>query len=138
MNPNYIGKVLNEYAQFIEKVRYFTSENDDNPIGQAIDWCIENHILEDFLRRRKPEVLKNMTIDMTFERREELIRIEEREEGYKAGLEDGESIGESRGKLAMLINLVNKGLLTITSASLEANMTEEKFLEYINNMKVES
>ena len=39
-----------------------------------------------------------MTIDMTFERREELIRIEEREEGYKAGLEDGESIGESRGE----------------------------------------
>ena len=78
-------KVLNEYAQFIDKVRYFASENDDNPIGQAIDWCIDNHILEDFLRRRKPEVLKNMTIDMTFERREELIRQEEYQEGLSKG-----------------------------------------------------
>ena len=76
-------KVLGEYTQFEEIVRKYEHDDEEAPVEMAIDHCIKNHILEDFLRERRAEVLKAMTIDMTFERREELIREEEREEGRK-------------------------------------------------------
>ena len=77
--------VLDEYTKFVEIVRHFERENEENPVEKAIDHCIENHILEVFLRDRRSEMLKAMTIDMTFERREELIREEEREFGRAEG-----------------------------------------------------
>ena len=40
--------------------------------------CIEEHILEDFFRTRGDEVRKVMQFDMRWERREQLIREEER------------------------------------------------------------
>jgi len=74
---------LNEYTQFVEKVRYFELLNDESPIATAIDWCIENRILEEFLRCRGQEVIKVMTLDMTFEHRME-IRCQEAIEAGKA------------------------------------------------------
>ncbi|MGN1196107.1 MAG: hypothetical protein ACI4TA_00720, partial [Acetatifactor sp.] len=42
---------------------------------------IREHVLEEFFRSRKDEVIKVTHLDFTWERREELIRKEEREEG---------------------------------------------------------
>ena len=77
------SQILNEYMTFIEKVREYAASEDDskNSISMAIDWCIENHILENFLRARKAEVLRTMTLDMTFEHREEMYRDEIKEMG---------------------------------------------------------
>lgn len=72
--------VLDEYMIFVGCVRRLETEGEDNPIERAIDYCIDNHILEEFLRENRAEVLNAMTIDMTFERREELIREEEQKE----------------------------------------------------------
>jgi len=74
-------RVLNEYTQFIEKIRDFESVNDESPISSAINWCIKNHILEEFMRARGSEVKKVMTLDMTFEHRMEINRREALEEG---------------------------------------------------------
>ncbi len=73
--------VLGEYTQFVEIVRKNEREEIENPIETAIEYCISNHILEKFLQERRTEVLRAMTIDMTFEKREPLIRKEERELG---------------------------------------------------------
>lgn len=81
-------KILDEYTQFVETVRRFEHDGEEKPVENAIDYCIGNHILEEFLKGRRAEVLKAMAIDMTFERREELIREEEREEGRKQGREE--------------------------------------------------
>ena len=63
--------------QFVDSVRRFEVQGTDDPVEKAIDYCISNHILEMFLRDNRAEVLRAMTLDMTFERREELIREEE-------------------------------------------------------------
>ncbi|MBQ9334184.1 MAG: hypothetical protein IJS12_07620 [Lachnospiraceae bacterium] len=73
--------VLDEYTQFVETVRQFKADGIDEPIRNSIIYCIKHHILESFLRERGAEVIKNMGIDMTFERREGLIREEERNLG---------------------------------------------------------
>ena len=78
-----------EYTEFVETVRRFSSEEREDPIGAAIDYCKEHDILLEFLTANEDEVKKVMTIDMTFERRLELNGNECREEGLKEGLQEG-------------------------------------------------
>ncbi|MBR6452362.1 MAG: hypothetical protein IKS87_06620 [Lachnospiraceae bacterium] len=92
--------VLNEYTQFVETVRRNQAEQKEKPIEEAIDECIDSGILADFLKKRRAEVLKAMTIDMTFERREELIREEEHAEGREEGISD------------ILTELLTEGIIT--------------------------
>lgn len=86
-NDEFLKKcsVLSQYTQFIDKVREFETLEHDKPIKDAISWCIENGILVEFLKERGQEVIKAMTIDMTWERREQLIRRDEREAGREEG-----------------------------------------------------
>ena len=87
----------------------------ENAIREAIDYCITNHVMEDFFRENRDEVMKNMLLDYTWERREELIRAEE----YEDGLAEGE--------LQMLIKLVRDGILSIQKAAEEAGMSTTEF-----------
>ena len=90
-NDEFLEKcsVLSQYTQFIDKVREYESSNYQEPIKDAIDWCIQKGILVKFLKERGQEVIKAMTIDMTWERREQLIRRDEREAGREEGREEG-------------------------------------------------
>ena len=58
--------------------------------------------MEIFFRENRSEVTKSMVLDYTWERREELIRAEEYEdgkrEGYAAGISQGRAEGEKRGR----------------------------------------
>ena len=82
-------RVLKEYMYFVDRVRYYIKELGgaqellQEAIERAIDDCIEKHILEDFLKSRREEVVKVTQLDYTWERREELIRKEEYEEGLE-------------------------------------------------------
>ena len=87
----------------------------EDAIREAIDYCITNHVMEDFFRENRDEVMKNMLLDYTWERREELIRAEE----YEDGLAEGE--------LQMLIKLVRDGILSIQKAAEEAGMSATEF-----------
>lgn len=92
------SEVLSGYMSFVNKVRenlakqkmiaMDESEFKDGlkaAIEEAIDYCIENHIMETFFRENRNEVTKNMVLDYTWERREELIRAEEYEDGRTEG-----------------------------------------------------
>ena len=78
-------RVLDEYMIFVDKVREFDLKDEETSVSRAIDWCLENNVLAEFLERRKDEVKKAMTLDMTWERREQLIRRDERAEGRSEG-----------------------------------------------------
>jgi hypothetical protein len=105
-------KVLKGYRDFVEKVRFYRKEyqNLTQAIEKSIDNCISNHILEDFFRERRTEVIKVVELDYTWERREELIRQEEYEEGLKAGQASGVQTG-----LAALVNSLKKFLPDFSS-----------------------
>jgi hypothetical protein len=77
--------VLKGYMYFVEKVRFYKEQYEDltQAIETAIDDCISHHILEDFFRKRRAEVIKMTQLDYTWERREELIRAEERQEAME-------------------------------------------------------
>ena len=103
----------------------------EDAIREAIDYCITNHVMEDFFRGNRDEVMKNMLLDYTWERREELIRAEEYEDGLVEGEKRGLALGEQRGialgELQMLIKLVRDGILSIQKAAEEAGMSATEF-----------
>ena len=110
----------------------------EDAIREAIDYCIANHVMEDFFRENRDEVMKNMLLDYTWERREELIRAEEYEdglaEGEKRGLTLGEQCGIALGELQMLIKLVRDGILSIQKAAEEAGMSATEFENKLINL----
>ena len=93
-------------------------------IERAIDDCIENHMLEDFLKSRRGEVVKVVQLDYTWERREELIRKEEYEEGLELGTQIGTQIGTQRSILSLLGELgtvpdeIRQSITTVTDEQL--------------------
>ena len=110
------SKVLSGYMIFVNRVRgnlehqkkiaQNASEYDEaayeedleTAINEAIDYCIEHHIMGMFFRESRSEVTKSMVLDYTWERREELIRAEEYEDGKREGFEIGRVEGEKRGR----------------------------------------
>ena len=72
-------------------------EDLEKAINKAIDYCVKHHIMEEFFRENRNEVTKSMVLDYTWERREELIRAEEYEDGKREGLEIGRAEGEKLG-----------------------------------------
>ena len=79
-----------------------------------------------------------MLLDYTWERREELIRAEEYEDGLVEGEKRGIVLGEKRGialgELQMLIKLVRDGILSIQKAAEEAGMSTTEFENKLINL----
>lgn len=98
---------------FVNKVREYRDANDERGliVEKAVNYCIENHILENFFKERKEEVIKYMTIDMTFEAREKIFRKEEREEG----------------KLLAVIDFVKDGLCSVEEGARRVGMSVDAF-----------
>lgn len=128
VNPRYQedlkkkSKTLYGYAYFVEKVRENRAKGEtlDTAVSRAMETCILEHILEDFFKTRGDEVRKVMHFDMTWERREELIREEERAEGRAEGRGEGEMI-----KLICLMQRKVKRGKTLPEMADELEETEE-------------
>lgn len=92
-------QTLNEYAQYVEKVRTYAKENNlDNAVERAVNECIHDGILADFLTQNKSEVIA-MSI---FEYDEKAVRQVYYEDGLEAGLKAGRKDGIKTGILNML------------------------------------
>ena len=93
------SEVLDGYTYFVEKVREYRANEDtrEDAVKRAVEDCIREHVLEEFFRSRKDEVIKVTHLDFTWERREELIRKEEYEEGEAAGIRIGVKQGVKQG-----------------------------------------
>ena len=112
------SSILYGYMIFIEKIR---SKVDYMPledaINSAIDECIKEGYIADFLQKRRDEVTKATMIDMTFETREKLIRKEAREDALEEGREEGRKEGREEGKAEGRIGSIS--LLFINGGSEE-------------------
>ena len=87
-------KTLREYAQYVAKVRKYTADMSLNEAVEcAVDECIKENILADFLRKNRAEVI-SMSI---FEYDKELEEKKLRKAEYEAGFSDGEKFGHETG-----------------------------------------
>ena len=95
-------QTLREYMYFVDMARKNNeiSGNLEDAIEKAINQCMEENVLRDFLAQHREEVMHVMTLDYTFERRLEMQRAE--------AIEDGERIGKEIGKEEKLSEQIRK------------------------------
>ena len=120
-------QVLKEYAQYVAMVRKFAMEKPlAEAVEQAVNTCIKNGILEDFLRKNRAEAIE-MSI---FEYDEEKHLTSEREIWKQAGILEGRQEGESR--LAKLLELMLQGNKkdSVEKALADAEYREKLYKEY--------
>ena len=85
---------LNEYAQYVARVRHYASDMSLNhAVECAVDECIREGILAEFLTRNRNEVI-SMSI---FEYDKELEEKKLRKAEYEAGFSEGEKYGHEAG-----------------------------------------
>ena len=109
INPGYNDALMEkcpdlfQYMQYVSKIREY---NKDMPleaaVTRAVDECIDEGILKEFLLQNKAEVV-SMSI---FEYDAELHMKMEREEAYEDGRADGIEQGIKQGEIKKLIILI--------------------------------
>ena len=100
-------KVLEEYSLYVDRIRTYVPDMGlDAAVHRAVEECIKEDILADFLRQHRAEVEKVSIFEYDKEDEERKLRIAEYEygrevgiaEGEKRGLRKGERRGERRGR----------------------------------------
>ena len=85
---------LNEYAQYVARVRLYAADMSlDQAVERAVDECIREGILAEFLTCNRNEVI-SMSI---FEYDKELEEKKLRKAEYEAGFSEGEKYGHEAG-----------------------------------------
>lgn len=121
--------LLNQYAQFIERVREHMKQAEaegkdsdrDEAIRTSVESCIRDGILEDFLRKHGSEVY-NMLMDITWE------------EFWNIRMEEAEEIGEERGERKAWEKAEQKIRELESRAKKERAKAEEKDRQLIINL----
>ena len=90
---------LREYAQYVALVRRYKTElgSLDEAVNRAVDECIRNDVLADFLKRNRAEVVMMSIFEYNQEEEERKLRAAERQAGYASGVEHGIRQGLERG-----------------------------------------
>lgn len=74
--------ILREYILYVQKVRMYTKQLGlADAVTRAVDECIQEGVLRDFLLRQKAEVVKMSIYEYDEERELQIIRADERELG---------------------------------------------------------
>ena len=107
--------ILHEYAQYVARVRHYAGSMPlDDAVERAVDECIREGILAEFLTLNRNEVI-SMSI---FEYDKELEEKKLRKAEYEAGFSEGEKYGIERGTFLNSIETA-KRMLKLQEFSLE-------------------
>ena len=102
-------------------------------IEHAINRCIDEDVLKEFLVNRREEVAKVTNLDFTFERQIELEREEAEKQGLLRGRAEGMSLGRKagllEGKETEIFKSVQEGDYGIPRGAEKLGVTEAEFVE---------
>jgi len=101
------SETLGGYSIFIDKIRKYKKKikSLEKAARSAIDYCIKNNILKEYLEAHASEVINMLLGEWN---QDEAIEVA-REEGREDGLEEGEEIGMEKERQYFL-ELLNQGL----------------------------
>ena len=89
---------LNEYAQYVARVRLYAADMSlDQAVERAVDECVREGILAEFLTRNRNEVISMSIFEYDKELEEKKLRKAEYEAGREAGFSEGEKHGHETG-----------------------------------------
>ena len=106
---------LEEYSIFVQCVReYIQSESSvEDALEKAIDTCINQDVLADFLKKHRAEVTNMILTTYDKDLYEKTLKENAREEGREEGLMEGRARGRVEGREEGMeyLNQLNKYLL---------------------------
>jgi SOS response regulatory protein OraA/RecX len=122
-------KILEEYAKFVAVTKEFTARNSDRQqaLNDAIAYCIDHHILEDFLRKYRQEVLGMLLEEFDVKKYERSLR----EEGIEIGLTRGLATGRAEGLATGRAEGLASGRETIIHNMLRRGFSDEEICSLV-------
>ena len=127
-------RLLGEYMIYVDRVRKYTPLCGLNEaVRRAVNECIDEGVLEEFLRRNRSEVIKMSIYEYNRELHMQVIAEEEREEGKREGKIEGKVEGKREGKIegkidSLLMILHTKGEIPDELAVLIRGVKDEQIL----------
>ena len=95
--------LLGEYMQYVEKVRHYTKTMHlDQAVSKAVDDCIQEGILAEFLTSWKSEVIAMSIFEYDEKREKKKLLQTERKYARLEGLEEGMQKGMQKGALGII------------------------------------
>ena len=114
---------LNEYAQYVARVRHYAADMSlDQAVERAVDECVREGILAEFLTRNRNEVISMSIFEYDKELEEKKLRKAEYEAGFSEGEKYGHEAGFSEGeKYGIELNSIEtaRRMLQLQEFSLE-------------------
>ena len=124
-------RTLREYAQYVAKVRKYTKEMSlGAAVECAVDECIREGILKDFLRENRAEVIAMSIFEYNKEEEDKKLRKAEYEAGYDSGYGTGYDAGKQNGLELGISKGEVKEKQKILQLMLEAGEPVEKIAQY--------
>jgi predicted transposase/invertase (TIGR01784 family) len=133
-------KTLKDYSIYVERVRQYAKEMPkEEAVDKAVDTCIKDGILADFLTKYKAEARSMSIFEYDEEKEMELIRQAEKEVGRDEGIAEGERRGriegERQGKAEIILNM-HKNNFTLEQIALATAKTPEEVEEIIKKSEL--
>ena len=121
-------QILREYAQYVAKVRNYTKEMElDAAVEHAVNECIHEGILAEFLRMNRAEVIAMSIFEYDKEEEEKKLRKAEFEAGVAEGIEQGEM--RKAKEIALMLQEMGLSIEEIAHAVNVNKETIRKWLE---------
>ena len=102
-------QTLKEYAQYVAKVRKYTSLGElllEEAVECAVEECIKEGILAEFLIQNRAEVISMSIFEYNKDEEEKKLRKAE----FEAGLEEGRKAGIEEGRIKLLKQQIQRKL----------------------------
>ena len=89
-----------EYSWFIQRIRNYLSDGwgRDNAITQAVQDCLDNGIMTEFMREHGSEAVNMLYTQWNWDDAMEVEREEAYEDGKVAGMAEGKIVGIAEGR----------------------------------------
>ena len=129
-------RTLKEYAQYVARVRKYASDPNivlEEAVERAVEECIKEGILAEFLMRNRAEVIKVSIYEYDREFEEKKLRKAEYEAGRQDGIEIGRRDGIEIGRQAGMLDGIKTGeknvLKRLIKKRLSKGMTAEEIAD---------
>ena len=123
-------QTLKEYAQYVAKVRKYTSLGElplEEAVECAVEECIKEGILAEFLIQNRAEVISMSIFEYNKDEEEKKLRKAEFEAGREAGIEEGRMAGIEEGRMAGL----EEGRMELLKQQIQRKLSKGKSIDEI-------
>lgn len=124
-------QILREYAIYVARVRKYAKYMQlETAVQKAVDECIQEEILEEFLRKNRAEVIAVSIFEYDKEEEERKLRKAEFEAGEQSGIQKGKEL-----KTKEIVNSLLQDGMGIEKIAALLKISKEHVLELAGRSK---